>query len=345
MQHSQIVFKVLLPPHIAVPPGIPVDRVEFLAQARAPKNQLAQNIFWSQRLLRHVANRFPTAVFHSPGPIWGTVMPKRTVVTIHDCIYRTFPNYLGRFVVRRMFMRATERFAGRAPLVLTDSEFSKGDLINRLGLNPERLEILYPWVGNEFLAPTPMHDVENLRERLHLPRHFWLYLGGYDYRKNIEFLLQAYAGAARERTIPPLVLAGAIPTRGSRATCDVSGSLKRLQLSEAQIRMPGRIAGDDLPLLYKAASLLIYPSLMEGFGLPPAEAMAAGTPVLAANSSSLPEVVQQTNSLFNPTDVDSLVRKLLLASEDEAQFLAKLSPAFTESHGIDRYMQLLDRVR
>jgi glycosyltransferase involved in cell wall biosynthesis len=229
-------------------------------------------------------------------------------------------------------------------LVLTDSEFSKTDLINRLNLRSDRLEILYPWVGGEFLRPSSLHEVEKLRERLNLPPHFWLYLGGYDYRKNIEFLLQAYAQAASARTIPPLVLAGTIPTLRSRVSCDVMGTLKRLQLKETQVRTPGRIEGGDLPVLFKAASLLIYPSLMEGFGLPPAEAMAAGTPVLVSNSSSLPEVVQQKNSLFDPNDVDNLIHKLLLASEDESQFLTKLSPAFTESYGIERYIQLIGRV-
>ena len=120
--------------------------------------------------------------------------------------------------------------------------------------------------------------------------------------------------------------------------------MKRLQLSETQIRLPGLIPVDELPALYRSASLLIYPSLMEGFGLPPAEAMAVGTAVLASNASSIPEVVQKTECLFDPADEESLVEKLLAAAKDETMFSASLSPAFTESYGIDRYLQLIRKV-
>ncbi len=156
--------------------------------------------------------------------------------------------------------------------------------------------MLYPWVSNDIIAPVAPELVAQFRERYALPDRFWLYLGGYDIRKNVEFLLEAYAEATRVKALPPLLLAGNIPTQRAPAACDVIGTLKRLQLNETQIHRPGLIAADDLPVLYQAASLLIYPSLMEGFGLPPAEAMAAGTPVLASNASSLPEVVRKRQS-------------------------------------------------
>ena len=186
--------------------------------------------------------------------------------------------------------------------------------------------------------------MEKFRQRLGLPQKFWLYLGGYDYRKNVEFLLGAYAKAAAARSVPPLVLAGSIPSYRSRFACDVFGTLKRLHLNEKQIRLPGLIPIDELPVVYKSASLLIYPSLMEGFGYPPVEAMAVGTPILASNVSSLPEVVQKMECLFDPKDENSLVEKLLVAADDEATFSARLSPSFTESYGIERYLQLIGNV-
>jgi glycosyltransferase involved in cell wall biosynthesis len=156
-------------------------------------------------------------------------------------------------------------------------------------------------------------------------------------------LLQAYALACRQEKLPPLVLAGRIPP-ATRTTCDVYGTLSALGLSSDQILFPGLVAVADLPILYRAASILIFPSLMEGFGLPPAEAMAVGTPVLASNTSSLPEVVQKPECLFDPTKLNSLVEKLLSASRDEAQFVAQLPPTFTESYGINRYVKLIEDV-
>lgn len=308
------------------------------------RHDLLRQIIDSRRILGFVRENFPDAVFHSPGPIAGGKKPRRTVVTIHDCIYRSFPNYLGRFFIRRAYVMATERFAAQASLVLTDSAFSRDELVTKVKIDPHRIEVLYPWVGNEFLAPISQDDVARLRRRLDLPSRFWLYLGGYDYRKNIELLLGAYAKAGQARRIPPLVLAGTIPSRASRVTCDVLGTLKRLQLGETQVRLPGRIAADDLPVLYKAASLLVYPSLMEGFGLPPAEAMAVGTPVLASDTSSLPEVIPNPTCLFDPTKLFTIAEKLLEAADDESAFTVSLPSHFTETYGVNRYLDIISRL-
>jgi glycosyltransferase involved in cell wall biosynthesis len=309
-----------------------------------PNHGLAKQILLAGQLLRFVAREYPDAIFHSPGPIAGRARPRRTVVTIHDCIYRSFPYYLGRFLIRRIYTRATERFARSAALVLTDSEFSKGDIVSKLDVSPDKIQVLYPWVGQEFQTAIFDNDVIATLRRYGLPRQFWLYLGGYDYRKNVEVAIRAYAKVASSKSVPPLVLAGAIPAQGGRAACDVLGTLRSVSLSDRQVIMPGIIAGPDLPALYKAADLLIYPSLMEGFGLPPAEAMAVGTPVLSSNSSSLPEVVKNPNSLFDPRKEDDLAARLDEAARDTRQFVSSLSEKFTEQFGIKRYLDLIGQL-
>jgi glycosyltransferase involved in cell wall biosynthesis len=337
-------FLVVVPDGIR--PSLELSRDHFLSTGafRAPSHPLLNHIVAANKLLALVRKKFPNAILHSPGPIWGLARPATTIVTLHDCIYRSFPRYLGRFFVRRWYLRATERFAARASLVLTDSEFSKADLVNRLGIAANRIEVLYPWVGPEYSTKSDTVTRENLRARLRLPGRFWLYLGGYDYRKNVEVLIEAYAAARRKRTLPPLVLAGHIPQKSTRVTCDVFGAVRKTGLGSDEILMPGRISAGDLPDLYRASALLIYPSLMEGFGLPPAEAMAVGTPVLVSNSSSLPEVVQNSECFFDVNNAVSLMEKLLAAAEDERQFSAALSPMFTQAHGIERYLQLIKKV-
>lgn len=307
---------------------------------RAPRQATLRQVVASERLLRFVRREFPDAVFHSPGPIMGWTKPERTIVTLHDCIYRHFPNYGGRFGNRRLLLHATERFAAHAALVLTDSEFSKRDLVATANIPEATIDVLYPWVGPEFLASIDPPAVSAFRIRLGLPERFWLYLGGYDYRKNVEFLISAYAAASKSRPLPRLVLAGTLPSERNPATCDVRGALQNAGIDPLT---PGTISAADLPLLYRAASLLIYPSLMEGFGLPPAEAIAVGTPILSANNSSLPEVVRKTECLFDATQPDSLVTKLLAAATDEQQFWADLPADFTEARGIARYLQVVEQ--
>ncbi len=339
-RRGDVDFTVVTRPDVDVPADLPRHRFICLPKGPTPKHDLLAHIFWSERLLRFVSREFPNAIFHSPGPISGTRMPSRTIVTLHDCIYRTFPRYIGRFFVRRFLLRSTERFAARSHLILTDSEFSKQELISKVGLPQERIEILYPWVGSEYLREISDADVDLVKRKLKLPNRFWLYIGGYDYRKNVEFLLRAYAEATRVRPLPPLVLAGKIPPAGP-ALCDVRGTLHEIALPDDQIILPGPILQDDLPALYHAASLFIFPSLMEGFGLPPAEATAVGTPVLVSNRSSLPEVIPMQSSWFDPTDLKSLTTKLNGAMENEQLFAVKLDPRFTEDHAIRRYTDLL----
>ncbi len=335
-------FVVIAPSTIAKPAELGEEQFCAMPPFRAPRNELLTHALASFRLLQFVREKFPGAVFHSPGPITGLISPAKMVVTLHDCLYRHFRSYDGRFFIRKFLSRAAERFAGKAHLVLTDSEFSRDDLIKKAGISPKIIEVLYPWVGPEFLVPMRREKVAELRARLQLPERFWLYLGGYDHRKNVEFLLDAYARASGQKILPTLVLAGKLPTTKHEATCDVVGALTRNRLTTDRVIQAGAIPAADLADLYRAASLLVFPSLGEGFGLPPAEAMAVGCPVLISKRTSLPEVVRNPGSLFDPTSASDLIEKLLAAAEDEQQFGASLSPEFTEGYAITRYLKLLD---
>ncbi len=316
----------------------------ILLDGRPPlPHELIANIYWANRAASYVRKHHPDALFHSPSPIWARHQPAQTVVTLHDCIYRHFRNYLGKWFIRRQLVEATERFAARARLVLTDSEFSKQDLMEHSPVPPENMRVLYPWVDERSFEPISESTLVALRAKLRLPERFWLYLGGYDYRKNVEFLVAAYADARRESShIPPLVLAGRIPAPGKNPVhCDVHGAIREASLPADAVLMPGVINHADLPGLYRLASLLVYPSLMEGFGLPPAEAMAVGTPVLASNTSSLPEVVREARCRFDPSSPEDLRARLLDAARDTAEFHCALPHEFTERSGLARYLELL----
>lgn len=338
-------FKVVAPASFsALRALLAPEQFEALPGEPPHGHELISHPWRMQQVAGHVRRHFPAAVFHSPSPFWSLRAPARSVVTLHDCIYRTFRAYLGKFLVRRLLVEATERWAARARLVLTDSQFSARELSALAGVPAERIAVLYPWVDQRSFAPRDEGRIATLRWRLNLPERFWLYLGGYDFRKNVERLIAAHAAlAARRPGIPPLVLAGRIPPPGAGPLhCNVHGVLGAVAQPE-NFLLPGLIEHADLPDLYRAAELLVYPSLMEGFGLPPAEAMAVGTPVLAADNSSLPEVVRRAECRFAGEDVTALVDKLDAAADNPRQFLCPLPDEFTEDVGFPRYLALLDR--
>lgn len=345
LQRRGLPFKVLAPPDFhalrdLLQPG------EFEpVETRPPHgHELLAHPWRMQAVARHVCRHFPDALFHSASPFWSWSLPRVRVVTLHDCIYRTFRAYLGRFWLRRVQVEATERWAARGQLVLTDSHFSAAELAEKAGVPAERIAVLYPWVDDRSRAAVEPADLAALRARLGLPERFWLYVGGYDYRKNVEVLIRAHARLlAGGVAVPPLALAGRLPPEPrTEVWCDVRATLREVGRPEMYL-LPGLIDHADLPNLYRAAELLVYPSRMEGFGLPPAEAMAVGTPVLVADNSSLPEVVRRPECRFAGSDEAALAERLRAACADPAAFHCPLPDEFTEAVGLPRYLELLEQ--
>jgi len=173
---------------------------------------------------------------------------------------------------------------------------------------------------------TPIDSLDKtkhlIKDELNNPASFLLYVGGADPTKNLHRLVRAYARLPTEyKTSHKLVLAGKMPA----ATHDELRKLgKSFGLTNEQIVLLGHVNDDQLLQLYRSCRLFIFPSIHEGFGLPPLEAMACGTPVIASNSSSMPEVVGNPDALFDPLDEDALTQKIVKCLSSE-EFLASLS--------------------
>jgi glycosyltransferase involved in cell wall biosynthesis len=303
---------------------------------------LDETIRWQAAGVR-ARSDYPRAIFHAPSMFWSPCAPVRRIVTLHDVNYRAIPRYMGRLIVRKGILRLAERYARSCERILTVSEFSRKQIVKFLRISPEQISVTYNWISSEFAAPIPSDRLAMVARKYALPGRFWLYLGGYDYRKNIEFLIAAYATARRKVSeIPPLVLAGKIPENGRNAmSCDIHGAISQAGLPADAILLPGHIDYSDVPALHRLAALFIYPSLLEGFGLPPAEAMAMGTPVLVSDGSSLPEVVRNVGCRFDPSDIGALQVKMMAAASDESQFRCVLPEEFTEGPAVARYLQSL----
>ncbi|MBI4771276.1 MAG: glycosyltransferase family 4 protein [Chloroflexi bacterium] len=243
--------------------------------------------------------------------------PVPLVVTIHDLIPLALPLYRGSLPAR-LYTALVGAAARGAQRVLTDSQASRADILARLRLPPERVRAVLLAAGPEF-TPQPHPGDEAIRRKYDLPEAYVLYVGGFDRRKNLRQLLAAWtwvAGRGAVGELHPLALAGALPRPDGRMFEDLPALARQLGLQET-VRFPGPIAPEDLPAVYRGAAAFVYPSRYEGFGLPPLEALACGTPAVACNVSSIPEVVGDAAYLVDPDDARALGAALLSVLVDE----------------------------
>ncbi len=247
-------------------------------------------------------------LLHSPDfipPQWGA---RRSVITVHDLNFLYYPQFLTA-ESRRYYNDQIARAVRQADHILADSEATKADLMRLLDTPPDKITV-HPLGVEPRFKRLPEEDIEAARKTLGLPPEYILFVGTFEPRKNIPGLLEAYRYLRADLPdAPPLVLAG----RQGWLTDDLTGLAHRLGL-EACVQWQENPPPALMPALYNAASILVAPSFYEGFGLTVLEAMACGTPVVAADRSSLPEVAGEAAILVNPDDADSIadgLRRLL----------------------------------
>jgi glycosyltransferase involved in cell wall biosynthesis len=236
-----------------------------------------------------------------------------TVVTVHDLIPMILPAYRGDLRVR-LYTALVARAAKRAQAIITDSMASRDDVIRLLGIPEQRVHVVYLAAEERFRPDAEPDEGARLRAAYDLPGRFALYLGSYDQRRNLGALLRGFAAAARELermgAEPPLLaMAGNLPCTDTPFRPDPRAMAVELGV-EQYIRFIGRVSEEDKASLYRAAEFFCFPSRYEGFGLTPLEAMACGTPVIAADATSLPEIVGDGGILVDPDDVSGWAQAL-----------------------------------
>jgi glycosyltransferase involved in cell wall biosynthesis len=248
--------------------------------------------------------RYRPGVYFSPGfnpPIWS---PVPFVFTIHDLIFLHFPEEASA-LMQPYFNWVVKSAAHHAYRVLTVSEFSKQEIIKWANLPEEKVVVVGNGVGAEFTPDGPVH---------HPGYPYLLYVGNQRPHKNLDRLLLAFAKVQLNSV--RLVISG-------NPESSILDRIKDLNL-EDRVVFTGFIPDSDLPHYYRGAIALIFPSLYEGFGLPPLEAMACGVPVITSNRSSLPEVVGDAAILVDPLDVDALAQQIerVIKDRDLQKYLA-----------------------
>ncbi|MGB9751894.1 glycosyltransferase family 4 protein [Roseiflexus castenholzii] len=257
----------------------------------------------------------PLDILHAPDFV-APPTRARTLVTIHDLSYMVHPECAVPGVAA--FLRdAVPRTLRRADVIVADSESTRRDLQRLLNIAPERVSVVYPAVDERF-RPLPPEMCEPVRRRLRLPSRFILFVGTIEPRKNLVRLLEAFARidpATRRQGSGDLFLVIA----GRRGWMDqpVFETLDRLGLRD-RVQILDFVADSDLPVVYNLAQAFVYPSIYEGFGLPPLEALACGTPVVTSDNSSLPEVVGSAALLVPADDVAALTQGMSRLLNDNA---------------------------
>ena len=253
-------------------------------------------------------------LFHAPHYVVSPLTSCPFVVTIHDCIHLRFPQYLPNraayYYARTMMAMA----ARRAQRVLTVSEASKDDILHYLRVPAEKVEVIYNALDERLAAPPTPGEIARVRERFLLTSPFILYTGNIKPHKNVDRLIEAFSILRRRgfADVKLLVIGDEI----SRYQ-NLRRLVHRFQLHQ-HVRFLGFVQDDTLSALYRLASVFVFPSLYEGFGLPPLEAMAAGVPVVTSNVSSLPEVVGDAALLIDPMDAGAIAGAIARVLGDEA---------------------------
>ena len=274
----------------------------------------------------------PFDLFHGTNYCIPVFAPCPTVVTVHDLsLFRRSQTHEDDNV--RRGKRRIPLMIRRASMIIAPSEWTRGEVIEHFGIDPQRVRVIQEGARRE-MKPLPASESEGVLRRHAIDGPYLLYVGTIEPRKNLPVLLRAYDELLRTTPHRPrLVLCGGNGWKYD----EVYRLVEELKLGE-MVRFLGYVADEDLPALYSAAECFLYPSVYEGFGLPPLEAMACGTPVITSNASSLPEVVGEGGLMHDPEDVRALTIGMarVLGEADLRRHLREVGQSRAELFSWDR---------
>lgn len=296
------------------------DFTVFLSDARAsdalrevgvershwPTHWPVVRIAWEQMVLPFALRNSEAELLHAmafAGPVVNSVP---WVVTVYDTTFVRYPESLN--LANRTYLNWAVRHALRhANRVIAISESTKRDLVEHYQISADRVSVVYGGKDGAFSPSPSLEYLRDFRSRHELPEKMILHVGTIEPRKNIAQLIRAFAHVRRSAHLPHcLVLIGA---RGWKHA-EVDAAIEEEQVGDA-VRFAGYVPASELPDWFRAADVFVYPSRYEGFGLPPLEAMACGTPVITSNAASLPEVVGDAALVVSPDDKDGLAEAIV----------------------------------
>ncbi len=281
--------------------------------ALRPFGERFENLWWEQVGIVRTCHREHIDVLHCPYFSAPLFLPAKTVVTVHDVIPIVMPEYHAR-ARSRYYTSLVSYTVPRVDAIITVSEYSKRDIVRFLGIPEDRIHVIGNAVDSSYRPITDTRLIDKVRERYGIGERYILYFGGFDIRKNVDRVLQAYASLPEStRKAYQLVIAGRLHLLGSPLYPDPRPRVRELGLDD-QVVVTGQIREQDKAPLYSGAAVYLFPSLYEGFGIPVLEAMACGAAVITSEITALPEVAGDAARLVNPyevRDIATAIQELL----------------------------------
>jgi alpha-1,3-rhamnosyl/mannosyltransferase len=268
----------------------------------------------------------------------------RSVAVIHDLSFVLHGQHTARRN-RQFLTRYVPTTIKKSQHIVAVSQNAKNEIVSYYGADPDKITVINPAINHDFFAPRPQHEIDAVAKKYGIVKPYILHTGTLEPRKNIAGILNAYT------RLPPQVRESfSLVLAGGKGWLDREIKTQLDTLKDFDIILTGYVPDEDLPPLYSGASLFVYPSFYEGFGIPPLEAMACSTPVIASDNSSIPEVVGDAGILVDAHDSTALalhIEKVLydpaLANELRRKGLER-AKAFTWEKSAVKLLAVIDRV-
>jgi glycosyltransferase involved in cell wall biosynthesis len=289
---------------------------------------------------RSIFSRLKLDILHSPislSPLFLFNSLKR-VVTIHDLAFKFFPQNFSQLELIWANFAQPICFK-KVEKIVAVSETTKKDILKFYNVSEEKITVIHHCVSLK-LPKVSDKELLAIRVRYNLPERYLLHVGIPYKRKNLNLLLKAFQILKRKGIPHKLVLVG-FSDKAIKDTENVFLLLEKINIKKDDVILIGFVPETDLPLIYKMADLFVFPSLYEGFGYPPLEAMACGTPVVVSNTSSLPEIVGDAGLYFNPLDPQDIAEKIfqVLSSPSLAEKLKNLGLKRMQQFSMEKMIQ------
>jgi glycosyltransferase involved in cell wall biosynthesis len=304
---------------VEIPPGFKVIPVSVRnapssAASASGRRSVSDMLAFGRAIARADLDLVYFPASYSFVPVWGV---GRVVVTLHDTLALAHPELVFPGGKGQLAWKIKEHAAvAWSDRVVTVSEAARRDLVAWFGLDADRIRVVPEGPDPVFRPRREPEGADVLRRYgIDTNHRYWLYVGGLSPHKNLLRLIEAFARLGKDER---LVLVGDFGDVFHTHVPELRAAVERSGLAD-RVRFTGFAHDDDLAFIYSRAYALVHPSLMEGFGLPPVEAMACGTPVVSSNAGSLPEVVGEGGIFFDPTDVSAIAEALQGLGSDPAR--------------------------
>ena len=271
----------------------------------------------------------------------------KKVAFVHDMAYMAYPQTIQK-TTRDILQASMEKTCRIADRIITISQFSKSEIVKYMGVDEGKIDVISLGVDRNYFHPDyEKTEIRQVKEKYKIRGDYFFYQGTLEPRKNLERLIRAYGILCQKNSeIPALVLAG----KKGWLYEDIFRAVMELHL-EDKVIFPGYIESADIPKLMKGAIAFVFPSLYEGFGLPPLEAMACGTPVIASGVASIPEVTGEAALLVDPLDIENIADALQKMIEEPrlrehlSQTAREQSAKFSWEQSAKQVIAIIDKMK